>query len=108
MGGAGVIISTEVDDRVRRHLEDESIVLGSQRTAPRPRAVITPLAPELAWLFNELKAIFSGTIDHISKYDFYGRLAEAANEQLAGNEKKFDLEACQKLLFAVIREARAY
>ncbi|MFV0387548.1 MAG: hypothetical protein ACK5NT_02240 [Pyrinomonadaceae bacterium] len=69
---------------------------------PDPRYVVTEHAAQLSWLFIQLKSIFIGLIDGISKIEFYGRLANAAlryQDKNEGNENQKDL------LFAVLREA---
>lgn len=46
---------------------------------PDPRWVITPFVNELSWLFKELWVGFSPLMDHVSKYEFFGRLGNAAD-----------------------------
>jgi len=63
-------------------------------TATRPSAadggssdvyVVTPWALQLSWVIDQLGKAFSGDgrIDYLSKHEFYGRLAQAANRYLA-------------------------
>lgn len=81
--GAGVIVC-EPDDPIFNEL---AII------------VRTEYAKEVSAVFFALKKVFSNSIDHLSKYEFYGRLAEAANAQL---DKKGD---CKDLQKSIISEA---
>ena len=44
--------------------------------------VETVHAEEISSLIYALKTVFSGSLDYFNKYEFYGRLADAANAQL--------------------------
>ena len=58
---------------------------GTSKTAFYGRSdvfVISDYAQEISALFYELGDTFFGKIDYYSKYEFYGRLAEAANRQI--------------------------
>ncbi|MGC8494962.1 MAG: hypothetical protein ACP5SH_24850 [Syntrophobacteraceae bacterium] len=101
-GGADVIITSRSSDRVRKWLADSPLVISPQETEPRRQAVITEFSKELSWLFCQLRDAFSGSIDFISKYDFYGRLAQTALEYLEENNGKTQ---CVQLLNAVLGEA---
>ncbi|MDT8273848.1 MAG: gamma-glutamylcyclotransferase family protein, partial [Desulfomonilia bacterium] len=59
-GGAGVIIGPEPDGRTAQTV------------------VFTKHWRELSWLFKMLRVYFDWAIDHLSKYEFFGRLAQAA------------------------------
>ena len=52
---------------------------------PAPRFVVTPHVAELSWLFESLRDAFTSVIDYQSKYEFYGRLADAADRHAAGS-----------------------
>lgn len=43
-----------------------------------PRYVVTPHAPELSWLFEQLQSVFSDLLDGTTKIELFGRLANAA------------------------------
>lgn len=69
-----------------------------------PRYLVTPNAPQVSWLFEQLRDIFRDLYDGCSKIEFFGRLANAALRYQAkckGNENQHDL------LFAVLHEAYA-
>lgn len=99
-GGADVIISSHMSDRIRNWLEDAPFVISPQKSVPRRRAVITHFSRELSWLFDRLRDVYKGTLDHISKYDFYGRLARSALDYIEANKEHID---CTDLLYAVLQ-----
>jgi hypothetical protein len=66
--------------------------------------IVTPFAGELSWLFDYLKEIFSSRLDFANKYEFYGRLAQAAIQYTESRQSCVANPA--DLCFAVIREAR--
>ena len=104
-GGADVIIKKELDDMTQCWLVDQHLVISYQKTAPKKRAVITAYSQELSWLFYELKGIFQGKIDYISKYDFFGSLAQSALDYLDVHQDGGD---CESLLFAVIETSKGF
>jgi hypothetical protein len=69
---------------------------------PDPKFVVTEFAPELSWLFLQLRDAFAPELDAHNKYDFYGRLADAATSHLADNP---GVATAQTLCAAVLREA---
>lgn len=101
-GGADVIISAIRDERIDRFLSSQPIVISPQKSLPMRRAVVTRHAKTLSWLFFALRDLFSGHLNHISKYDFYGALAQAALDYLAEHTES---EAYQDLLLRVIMAA---
>jgi hypothetical protein len=104
-GGADVIISSRLSDDTKRWLGDTHMVISMQETRPRHRAVITEYSRELSWLFYELGAIFSEMIDYVSKYDFYGALAQSAIDYL---DEKQENVGCKELLRALLNKARRF
>jgi len=68
----------------------------------KPRTVITPNSHSLSWLIDRLKDAFTPLIDHQTKYEFYGRLANAALLYQARCNKN---EVKKDLLFAVLQQA---
>lgn len=71
---------------------------------PEPRWVITPSAAEVSWLFFELYwEVFPDWVDYLNKYEFVGRLANAANRYL---DQVDGVESLPDLLLAIIAEAR--
>lgn len=102
--GADVIITIKSTEELKIFRDQNNLVISAQQTQPQRRLVITEYSKELTWLFTRLKYIFRGKIDYISKYDFYGCLAQAAIDYLDINE---DIE-CEKLLLNVIQAARGY
>lgn len=103
-GGADVIISSRLSNSIKTWLGDQPLVISPQKTEPQRRAVITQYSKELSWLFYQLKEIFAGEIDYISKYDFYGLLAQSAIDCL---KVKQENAKCNELLNAVIDKARS-
>src|SRR4051812_48789104 len=69
-GGADVVIDTSPHPPVH------------DAFYPEPRYVITRFAPELSWLFEQLRDAFTSLLDGASKIEFFGRLALAAQEYL--------------------------
>lgn len=56
-------------------------------------------------VFENLRDIFQGRTDYISKYDLFGLLAQSAIEFI--DETKEDYE-CNQLLFAVLDKVRSF
>ncbi len=69
-GGGGVVIAK---DRPRREP-------GGREFYPEPRYVVTNYVNELTSLFEHLRDIFGHTLNGVTKTEFYGRLANAAND----------------------------
>lgn len=103
-GGGDVIIHTKMTPTIKKWLEDQPLVISPQKLVPMRRAVITPCAKELTWLFHQLRDIYRGQMDHISKYDFFGLLAQSAIDYQENNPDY----NCVDLLLAVIEGARKY
>jgi len=103
--GADVIISQRLDNNFRKWLQDLPLVLSSQDTEPRRRAVITEYSKELSWLFYKLRDIFSDRIDYVSKYDFYGSLAQSAIDYLGKNKESRDVKV---LLLTVLSTSKRF
>jgi len=104
-GGADVIIKSILDESIKEWLGEQPIVISFQSTEPRRRAVITKYSKELSWLFYELRNLFSEKIDYISKYDFYGLLAQTAIDYLENNEEAQDAKG---LLLEVLNAAKGF
>ncbi len=100
-GGADVIIDKKMTPQTERWLGDQSLVISFQNTAPRKRVVITPYSKELSWLFYQLGGIFRDRIDYISKYDFYGLLAQSAIDFIDMDEDY----KCEELLLTVLNQS---
>jgi hypothetical protein len=81
-GGADVIITSRLNDKIKNWLNDNHFTISFQDTKPQRRVIITQYSKELSLLFYELRNIFSSKMDHISKYDFYSILSESAIEYL--------------------------
>ena len=69
---------------------------------PDPIFVVTEFAPQLSWLFLQLRDAFAPRLDAFNKYEFYGRLADAATSHLADNPGS---ATAQTLCTAVLHEA---
>ncbi|MFH1295793.1 MAG: hypothetical protein ABIJ04_00770 [Bacteroidota bacterium] len=76
--GADVVITGLATQDQKTWLADQPVVISKQKTPPRRRLVVTKYHQELSWLFNQLRDLFGGHIDYITKYDFYGTLADKA------------------------------
>ncbi len=104
-GGADVIIKARLDKDTQNWLENQPLIISLQSTEPRRRAVITNYAKELSWLFYQLRDIFSERIDYVSKYDFYGLLAQSAIDHIATNNESQD---AKHLLLSVLNTAKGF
>ena len=104
-GGADVIIKARLDEDTQNWLGNQPFVISLQSTEPRRRAVITNYAKELSWLFYQLGGIFSERIDYVSKYDFYGLLAQSAIDHVATNKESQD---AKHLLLSVLNTAKGF
>ena len=104
-GGTDVIIKSKLDENSKKWLGDKRYVISLQNTEPRRRAVVTEYSKELSWLFYQLRDLFSGKIDYISKYDFYGLLAQSAIDYLANNGDQQDAKG---LLIEVLNTAKGF
>ena len=103
--GADVIISSQLNDSIKEWFGDQFMVITLQKTEPRRRAVITEFSKELSWLFYQLKDIFAGELNYISKPVFYGMLAQTSIDYLEKNQE--DIK-CDQLLFSVLDKARSF
>jgi hypothetical protein len=104
-GGADVIITRKMNDDFKAWLGDQPIVISSQKNMPRRRLVVTEYSKELTYLFYQLQKIFSEKIDYISKYDFYGSLAQSAIDYLKENENP---QNPKELLIEVLNTAKRF
>lgn len=104
-GGADVGIAPRMTPSIQRWLEDQPTIISLQTTTPKKRVVITGYSKELSWLFYQLKDIAQGKIDYISKYDYYGLLAQAAIDYLDSNGDSIN---CKDLLITVIKQAEEF
>ena len=101
--GVDVIIKSKLDENTIKWVGDQLCVISLQNTEPKRRTVITKYSKELSWLFYQLKDIFSERIDYISKYDFYGLLAQSAIDYLANNK---DTKNSKDLLIKVLNTVK--
>lgn len=104
-GGADVIICSRLKESIKKWLGDQPLVISFQKTEPRRRAVITKFSKELSWLFYQLRDVFAGEIDYISKYDFYGLLAQAAIDYLETKQENAEYD---QLFYSVLDKARSF
>ena len=91
-GGADVIISATLTDRIKNFIVNQPTVINLDFESPQfipvgNRVVITKHSKELSWLFYKLKEVFRNYIDFTSKFQFYGMLAVAAQNQLHDDQK---------------------
>ena len=104
-GGADVIIKKNLTDKKLTWLIDQPEVLSLQESDPRRRVVITEYSKELSWLFYKLRDTFEDRFNKISKYDFYGFLAQTAMNYLDENDNKVN---CGELLNVVLFASRRF
>ncbi|MCF8530930.1 MAG: hypothetical protein K9G12_06875 [Candidatus Nanopelagicales bacterium] len=71
---------------------------------PDARYVVTPFAHQLSWLIVQMWESFKPFMNGTTKIEFFGRLANAANRQIAGSETGED---ASELLHAVLHEGFA-
>ena len=69
------------------------------------RVVVTKYAIELSWLFIQLRELYYERINSVSKYDFYGELAQKAIDQVNETDNKCSAD---ELLFEVLRTSKIY
>jgi len=104
-GGADVIIYTRLLKQHKEWIGDQPMVISPQTTEPKRRVVISKHAIELSWLFIQLRELYRGRIDYISKYDFYGELAQTAINIIEISEGNYELSY---LLHEVLRTSKKY
>ena len=104
-GGADVLINTRLLKKHKEWLGNQPLVLSFQPTSPMRRVVITKYAVELTWLFIQLRELYYERIDSVSKYDFYGELAQKAIDVVNETDNKCSVE---ELLFEVLRTSKIY
>ena len=103
--GSDVIISSQLNDSIKEWFGDQFSEITLEKTEPRRRAVITEFSKELSWLFYQLKDIFAGELNYISKPVFYGMLAQTSMDYLEKNKE--DVK-CDQLLFSALDKARSF
>ena len=103
--GSDVIISSQLNDAIKEWFGDQFAVITLEKTEPRRKAVITEFSKELSWLFYQLKDIFAGELNYISKPVFFGMLAQTSIDYLEKNKE--DVK-CDQLLFSVLDKARSF
>lgn len=103
--GADVIITEQVNDTHKAWLGNQPLVMSFQQFDAMKRLVVTQHAVELSWLFIQLRELYSGRIDHVSKYDFYGELAQKAIDIINFTNDEISYE---ELLLAVLRQSKVY
>ena len=103
--GSDVIISSQLNDAIKEWFGDQFAVITLEKTEPRRKAVITEFSKELSWLFYQLKDIFAGELNYISKPVFYGMLAQTSIDYL---EKNRENPKCNQLLYSVLDKAKSF
>tara|TARA_Y100000768_G_C23855575_1_gene623163 strand:+ start:443 stop:913 length:471 start_codon:yes stop_codon:yes gene_type:complete len=104
-GGADVIISEKTSKELNNWLGNQPLVISFQTSAPTRKLVVTQHAVELSWLFIQLRELYRDRIDYISKYDFYGELAQKAIDIVKETDDKC---SNRELLFEVLRRSKIY
>ena len=103
--GADVIIARYSSPDLEKWVANQPHVISFQSSEPRRRVVVTKFATELDWLFYQLRDIFSDYYDHVSKYDFYGLLAQSAIDYLKDNG---DNQNSKDLLLTVLDASKGF
>ena len=104
-GGADVLINTRMLKKHKEWLGNQPEVLSFGSTTPMRRVVVTKHAIELTWLFIQLRDLYLERINSVSKYDFYGELAQKAIDLLKETDNKCSAD---ELLFEVLRTSKIY
>ena len=103
-GGADVCISKEKTKQLTSWIARQpEKIYNLDFEAPdfvedKRRLIITPHVKELSWLFCELRDAFGDYIDFRTKFQFYGLLAQSANNKL----KESPNCSCKELLNYVL------
>ena len=103
--GADVVIAEKASKDLKNWIGNQPLVISFQVSEPMRRLVITQHAIELSWLFIQLRELYRNRIDYLSKYDFYGELAQKAIDIIQETE---DECSYQELLFEVLRLSKIY
>jgi len=77
-GGANVIITGVVTEEHKKWLGFQPSDIHNTYSEPGKRLIVTKYHQQLSWLFYQLRNMFSGYLDYMTKYDFYGILAKGA------------------------------
>ena len=104
-GGADVIIAEKASKDLKNWIGNQQLVISFQSSEPMRRLVITQHAIELSWLFIQLRELYRNRINYVSKYDFYGELAQKAVDIINETEDKC---SHKELLFEVLRLSKIY
>jgi len=104
-GGADVEILSHLDQSAKDWIQTQPMVISAQTLEPKRRVIVTGYSRELSWLFCQLRDIFSEQIDYVSKYDFYGSLAQSAIDYLNHNQ---GTETLAELLVAVVEQSERW
>ena len=96
---------TKITKELNNWLGNQPLVISFQTSAPMRRLVVTQHAVELSWLFIQLRELYRDRIDYISKYDFYGELAQKAIDIVKETDDKC---SNRELLFEVLRTSKIY
>ena len=104
-GGADVMILGRLNQSAKNWIGTQPVVISAQKFEPKRRVVVTKFSRELSWLFCQLREIFSERIDFVSKYDFYGLLAQSAIDYLERNQ---ETETPTGLLVTVVEQAERW
>ena len=104
-GGADVIIAEKASKDLKNWIGNQPLVISFQSSESMRRLVITQHAIELSWLFIQLRELYRNRINYVSKYDFYGELAQKAVDIINETEDKC---SHKELLFEVLRLSKIY
>ncbi|MEI6297141.1 MAG: hypothetical protein WCO84_05910 [bacterium] len=77
-GGADIIITGVVTEEHKKWLGFQLSDINSNYSEHGKRLIVTKYHQQLSWLFYQLRDMFSGYLDYMTKYDFYGTLAQGA------------------------------
>lgn len=103
--GADVIISNTLSKEIDNWLSTQPFHVFPYYYCgfphPKRRAIITEYSKELSWLFCQLRDIFINFLDFYMKYNFYGQLAQSAQNYI----QSVKTPECNVLLNVVLNEA---
>lgn len=99
-GGTDVIIEFHETERTKHFLgSNQPYYINGVNYYSGRQVVITKDAKELSWLFKQIRDIIHSRIDYVSRYEFFGILAQTSNEFI----RKFDdTQTSEQLLLHVL------
>ena len=81
-GGADVIITRDPCESQVEWASVQPFVVDTTGYVPRRRLVVTRHAVEISWLLCQFRELYADVLDYMNKYQFYGEVAQAAEDYL--------------------------